>query len=150
MNITDNFTLEELIRSDYATRNNINNTPADNEILENLNLLAHSLEYVRSVIGKPLIITSGYRSPKVNSGIGGSKTSSHMRGLAADFVVSGFDPKCICKIIEEHSPQIAYDQLIQEGHWTHISFADFDSFPRREALTAVFGNGAVKYLKGIR
>ena len=84
MQLTPNFSLEQLIHSETAERERIDNTPAP-EIVKNLRLLAQGLEQVRTLIGFPLDISSGYRCPRLNSRVGGAKTSQHTRGQAADF-----------------------------------------------------------------
>lgn len=149
MNLTNNFTLEELTASPYALRNGLNNQPTDHEVLINLQVLAEGLERVRGVIDCPIHVTSGYRSPKVNAGVGGAKTSAHMRGLAADILVANIAPKALCKIIEANKDVILFDQLIYEGTWTHIAFAE-DAEPRLQVLTALFKPGKiVEYVKGV-
>lgn len=144
-----NFTIEELCHSDTATRKGIDNSP-DAEALANLDILIAGLERVREVLGKPMHINSGYRGPKLNAAIGGSKTSAHMKGLAADFVCPQFGtPLEICKALQAHAEEIRFDQIIQEGTWVHVAFADVDQIPRGEILTANFHNGGVTYSRGL-
>jgi len=145
-----NFTLDELTHSDTAIRKGIANTP-DMEALTNLlDVLMPGLERVRSVLGMPMIISSGFRGPKLNAAVGGSSKSAHMRGLACDFTSPKFgDPAAVCKYIMLMHKSINYDQLINEGKWVHIGFADVDQPPRGEVLTAHFSNGNVTYTKGI-
>ena len=121
MNLSSHFTLEELTRSETALRKGLDNTP-DAETVSNLTVLASGLEEVRALLGQPLHINSAYRGPKVNSAVGGSKNSAHMRGYAADFVCPGFGtPQEICHAIMDST--IQYDQLIHEFNaWVHISF----------------------------
>lgn len=84
MNITRNFTLEELVRSPTASRLSIPNTPSES-VMHNLILLCNNiLQPLRNAYGKPIIVNSGYRSPELNKAIGGAKNSQHMRGQAAD------------------------------------------------------------------
>lgn len=149
MNLSEHFTFEELTSSDYAIRHSINNVPTDQDVVANLHTLAQGLERVRQLIGMPLHVSSGYRCPKLNASIGGSKTSAHMRGLAADIVVAGFEPIDICRMLEAHQEDIGYDQVIQEGSWTHVAFADPEDSPRGEILTAHFGQGGVTYTRGL-
>ena len=136
MNLSSNFTLAELTRSEVALRKGLDNTP-DAEITANLVELANTLERVRELLGHPIHINSAYRGPKVNAAVGGSKNSAHMRGYAADFTCAGYgDVSAICRAIMDSS--IAYDQLIHEfGAWVHISF---DPQMRRMNLT-IDGNG---------
>jgi hypothetical protein len=135
MNLTEHFTLEELIRSDYATRKYIDNRP-DADILENLKILAQGLERIRRILCVPLIISSGYRCPKLNTAIGGSRSSAHMQGLAADFTAPAYgDPTEVVAALIERKSDINYDQVILEfpdrGGWVHVGFADS---PRGQAL----------------
>ena len=131
MHLSANFTLEELTRSEVALRKGLDNTP-DAETIANLTELALALEKVRDLLGKPIHINSAYRGPKVNSAVGGSKTSAHMKGYAADFVCPAFGtPQDICHSIMDST--IDYDQLIHEfGSWVHLSI---DPQMRRMNLT---------------
>jgi len=123
MNLSKNFTLAELTVSDWASRNNIDNTPPG-MIEANMKMLAEKLEEVRAVLGQAVYVNSGYRSPKVNKAIGGKPTSSHQYGLAADIRSPYGDPMAVCSAIEKSG--IKFDQLILEfptpegGGWTHI------------------------------
>ena len=149
MSFSDYFSFEELCASDYATRHNISNTP-DHEVFESIRVLAAGLERVRSVLSVPMHINSGYRSPKLNSALGGSKNSAHMRGLAADFTAVRLGtPKDICAMIMTHAKEIGFDQIIQEGAWVHIAFPDAGEEPRYEVLTAKFGSGPTTYERGL-
>ena len=140
MNLSPHFTLEELTHSEIAVRKGIANTP-DADTVENLKVLASSLERVRHVLGSPIIVSSGYRSPKVNSTVGGSPTSSHLFGYAADFICPGFGtPREICEAIRASG--IDYDQIIEEGTWVHFSA---DPRMRRIALQAKFSGGKASY-----
>ena len=116
-----NFKLSELIYSDTAIKNNINNMP-DIESLDNLlNLICYCLQPVRDLIAKPMIITSGYRNKKANRLIGGVSNSQHLLGQAADFKVSTIKPSQIIEIIK--NSDIEFDQLINEhNQWVHISY----------------------------
>lgn len=150
MNLTEHFTFEELCSSDYAERHGINNVPTDGEVLENLHTLAAGMERIRASLGKPIFINSGYRSPKLNTAIGGSKSSKHMVGLAADFRVAGMTPREVCMHLSTRMDDLDIDQLIFENTWTHVSFTEVDQAPRREVLTAVFKAGEpTRYVKGV-
>lgn len=143
MNLSPHFTLDELIFSEYAARHNINNEPPE-RIVENLRFLASKLEEVRAVLQAPMVVSSGYRSPALNDAVGGSLTSQHRYGLAADFVAPRFgNPFEVASAIA--ASEIAFDQLIHEyGKWVHISFVRRD--PRRQTLT-IFNPG--RYTPGI-
>jgi hypothetical protein len=133
MNLSENFTLEEMIASETASRHHIDQTPS-NEVLMNLRRLALFLEDVRKLLGKPLHINSAYRSPLANEAVGGKKTSQHCRGTAADIKVKGMTPNEVVAAIVKSGLQ--YDQVIREfDAWTHISIPNGkDIAPRKQAL----------------
>lgn len=140
------FSLAELVASQTAVRKGIDNTPSAVEV-ENLRRLAQVLETVRDLLGGvPIQISSGYRCPALNQAIGGSQTSVHCKGLAADFVAPRFGaPLEVATAIRDSG--LPYDQLIHEyGRWVHLGLADDGMPPRREVLS-FFGNG---YLPGLR
>lgn len=143
-NLTEHFTLDEFTESQTATRKGIANKPSAAEI-NNLRRVAEVLEQVRALYGRPLTISSGYRSAALNAAVGGSKTSAHLRGLAADINVPGVSPRDLALKIRDSG--IPFDQLIHEGTWVHIGLAD--GAPRREVLTAHFGSGPTSYTHGI-
>ena len=134
MKLTKHFTFEELTASDIAARHGIDNTPTSSVVLNNLKTLAEGLESVRALLGKPVIINSGFRSVMVNSLLGSKPTSQHTKGLAADFVCPAFGtPRKIVKKIV--SSDINYDQVILEfDRWIHISFCEEGFKPRKQAL----------------
>lgn len=115
-----NFSLSELIKSDVAKRNNINNFPDVNSLDNLLNLIFYCLQPVRNLLKKPVIITSGYRNKRLNKLVGGVINSQHISGCAADFVVFGLENDKIISLIKQSS--IEFDQLINEKNWIHISY----------------------------
>lgn len=124
---TLNFKMSELIHSDTAVRNNINNMPDINSLDCMLNLITFVLQPLRQKIGKPMIINSGYRNYQVNKLVGGAvdkngnPTSQHCKGQAVDFIINGMRPASIIDFIKRSG--IEYDQLINEyDKWVHISF----------------------------
>ena len=116
-----NFSLSELIYSNTAIKYNINNMP-DLKALDNLlNLIFYCLQPLREKIGKPIIISSGYRCEKVNHLIGGASNSQHLSGCAADFRISDMEIQTAIDYIIKSG--IEYDQLINEhNRWIHISY----------------------------
>jgi len=149
MNLTLNFTLEEFCESDNAVRAGINNTIVDHHILENAKRMCSVLEIVRAYAKRPVDISSGYRNVETNKLAGGSQTSAHTKGLAADIKIKGLTPKEVCLMIL--STNIEFDQLIYEGAWTHIGLSEAGTKPRRQILTAIFKKGEkTKYIEGIR
>lgn len=141
MNLTPHFTLAEMTVSQTAARKGLSNEPTE-RALENLIKTAYVMEDVRALLGgKPISISSGYRSIAVNKAVGGSNTSAHVDGLACDFICPAFgSPLAICKIIAKSG--IKFDQLIEEGTWVHISI---DPRMRQQVLT--MRNG--KYSMGL-
>ena len=134
MNLTPNFTLDELTASESAERNGWDNSPNDAE-LENLKRLADFLEQVKVVLGgKPVMINSAFRSKKVNDAVGSKDTSQHRIGCAADIRVPGMTPDQVVKAVIASG--IGYDQVIREfDRWTHISIPNsVDTSPRKQAL----------------
>jgi hypothetical protein len=146
MKLSEHFMLDEFTFSQAAIRNAIPNIPSP-EIIGNLKETADGMEKVRGLLGnKPISVTSGYRSPKLNAAVGGSKTSAHMNGYACDFICPAYGkPIDIVKKIA--SSDLEFDQVIQEGTWVHISFAPET---RKKVLTALFlGDGKVRYSEGV-
>jgi hypothetical protein len=131
MQLTPNFSLEQLTYSETAQRERIDNTP-DADIVDNLRRLAEGLERVRILTGFPLEISSAYRSPELNRRVGGAASSQHTQGLAADFTCTEFGPPVdIIKAIRDSD--IDFDQCILEyAKWVHISFS---KQPRGRVLT---------------
>lgn len=134
MKLSAHFDLQEMLISETAVRLGLDNNPPDGVFL-NLIQLANFLEDVRVLLGHPILISSGYRSPAVNKAIGGAAKSHHMRGMAADFICPGFgEPLAVCQKIASSSLQ--YDQCIHEfGRWVHLGI-DPQPWMRRENLTA--------------
>ena len=134
MNLSPNFTLEELTVSQTAVRRGFDNTPNASEIA-NLVRVAALLEEVRALVKKPITVNSGFRSKQVNDAVGSRDTSQHRIGCAADIRVPGMTPR---EVVEACiAANIGYDQIIEEfGSWTHISVPNTASTaPRRQALT---------------
>jgi len=134
MNLTQHFTFEELYASEIADRNNIDNTPTDPKVLNNLKALALNLESVRRLLGKPIHINSAYRCLAVNALLGSKPTSAHIKGLAADIICPAFGtPIDIMRSII--ASNIQYDQVILEfDRWVHIGFTEDDQKPRLQKL----------------
>ena len=131
MNLSPNFTLEELTHTDHRE---FDNTPNDEE-MANLVRLAEFMEKVKEVLGgRPIIVNSAFRSAEVNRAVGSSDRSQHRRGTACDFRVPGMTPDQVVRaIIEANLP---FDQCIREfDRWTHVSIPNTeDANPREMAL----------------
>lgn len=152
MNLSENFKLAEFTRSQTATRLGIDNDPTKAHVDNMRKLCAHILEPLRAHFKRPVRLSSGYRSSALNMRIGGSKSSQHSKGEAADLEVVGVPNIEVAKYIRDN---LAFDQLILEGAvrsdptagWVHVSYGERH---RRDVLTATFTGGKVSYRKGIR
>jgi zinc D-Ala-D-Ala carboxypeptidase len=131
MNLTKNFTLEELTITDHRE---FDNTPNASETA-NLTRLADFLEQVKEAVGgKAVMVNSAFRSAKVNASVGSKDTSQHRLGCAADIRVPGMAPDAVVKAIM--AAKLPFDQLIREfDRWTHISIPnDSNGKPRGQVL----------------
>lgn len=144
---------DELIVSQYATRHNIDNTPDENQ-LKNMIRLAWFLETLRTKIREKvnaravLFISSGLRVEKLNTGIGGSKTSAHVKGLAADISCNVLSPLALAEFIRDNMVEEGFDQVIHEfGRWVHLGLAE--RHPRLQILTASKREGRTYYESGL-
>ena len=118
------FTIAEICKSDTAVRKNIDNSPTS-EIINNLEqLVRYILDPLREKYGKPIRVNGAYRCPELNKAVGGSKTSQHMTGQAADITVgtSEQNKRLFQLIIDLDLP---FDQLIDENKfkWIHVSYS---------------------------
>lgn len=119
MKLTDNFTLAELT----VTSTGLSNTPNTQQIQNLQDLCTNVLQPARNILGRPITVTSGFRSLAVNRAVGGSTTSDHAHGKAADLVCT--DNKKLFEILESMDN---FDQLIWEfgsdsrPEWVHVSY----------------------------
>tara|TARA_R110000822_G_scaffold194184_1_gene332450 strand:- start:287 stop:751 length:465 start_codon:yes stop_codon:yes gene_type:complete len=152
MNLSANFTLKELTKSDTATRLGLDNTP-DDEALENLKTLCEKvLQPVREHFGKSVTVNSAYRSPESNAAVNGSKSSDHCKGMAADIEIVGVANPDLAQWIMDN---LDYTQLILEFYtqgqpnsgWVHVSYNP-EKLTKQE-LTAVKVAGKTQYLNGL-
>ena len=128
MRISANITYAEAFKSQSAVRHKIKNTTNDPEILKNMKHVAENVfEKIRAHFGKPIGISSFYRSPELNKIVGGSPTSQHATGEAIDIdadIFGGLTNKQIFDFIKNN---LEYDQLIWEygteknPAWVHVS-----------------------------
>lgn len=146
--LTPHFTLSEFLHSETAVRLSLFNSPRPPVLRAIREVLAPGMQRIRDLLGQPISVSSGYRSPVVNKAIGGSATSQHTRGEACDFTAPGYGtPLAICRAIVANKSKIGFDQLIFEGAWVHVSFVA--GAPRGQVLTAHFGGGGVRYTPGL-
>lgn len=130
MRLSRNFTYEELTRSATAERKGLRNRPKTKEeesvVIENLKALCMEvLQPLRDYLGKPVVISSGYRSEEVNKAVGGVKRSQHLRGEAADIHVENTEQLIV--IMHFIMDNCDFDQLIWEknktgAQWVHVSY----------------------------
>ena len=148
MQLSKNFSLQELIKSQTAERKGIDNTPST-EHQENLKLLCTSiLQPIRAQFSRVVSVSSGYRSPELCTAIGSKITSQHARGEAADFEIFGLSNKTLADYIDS---ELHYDQLILEywkesdpnSGWVHCAYSESNN--RRQYLRAYKENGSTKY-----
>ena len=143
MKITNNFSLKELISSDTAKRENISNMPGSREMSNLVSLCNNVLQPLREFMGRPIKINSGYRSPKLNTKIGGSRTSSHMKGEASDIECQDdrLNIKMFKYILEnlEFDQCIIYKSVYGRPRFVHVSYSKTEN--RNQALLKRDGGG---------
>ena len=149
--LSPNFTLEELVHSDYALRHNIDNSTDDANILAALRALAvNVLEAIRAQFG-PFLPTSGYRCPQLNRAIGGAANSQHMKGEAVDIVIPTVTRYELALWLQQN---LEFDQLILELYtpgqrnsgWVHCSFVERGA-NRKQSLT--YPPATHQYISGL-
>jgi hypothetical protein len=152
MNLTANFSLHELTKSETALRMGLDNTPGEAEIAS-LKLLAEKvLQPVRNHFGKGVKCNSGFRASAVNQATGGSKSSDHVKGQAADIEIPGVPNAELAQWIMDN---LEYTQLILEFYtpgipdsgWVHVSY-DPNNLKKQE-LTAMKVAGKTQYVPGL-
>ena len=127
MKLSDNFTLAELVKSQTAERCGIDNNPDKEQISNLVSLCENVLQPIRNYFDKPVVITSGFRSPELSQKIGSSSRSQHCKGQAADIEIFGIGNKELSDWINDNCE---FDQLILEFHneddpnsgWVHVSY----------------------------
>ena len=152
MNLTANFTLEELVKSETALRHDIDNTPGEAEIANLKTLCEKVLQPVRDHFQRGVKVNSGFRHPEVNAKVGGSKTSDHCKGQAADIEIPGIANADLAVWIMDN---LTYTQLILEFYtpgvpdsgWVHVSYDPANL--KKQNLTATKRDGKTVYLNGL-
>jgi len=152
MQLTNNFSLAEMVKSDTALRHDMDNTPGEAEIANLKTLCEKVLQPVRDHYGVGVKVNSGYRSPDVNSKVGGSRTSDHCRGQASDIEIPGVPNADLAVWIMEN---LDYTQLILEFYtpgvpdsgWVHVSYDPANL--KKQVLTATKKDGKTVYLPGL-
>ena len=155
MQITEHFSFKELTRSETARRLGLQNVPSAAE-MANIQYTAEQLEKIRAYVGRGIVVTSCFRSERVNKAVGGSPTSAHRFGLAADCDAIGLTSLAFAKEIIKMRDEgkITFDQLILEfpergdGAWVHVGFRR-NSPMRNQIMTATKKNGKTVYFPGL-
>ena len=152
MTLTANFTLSEMVKSDTALRHDMDNTPGEVEISNLKTLCEKVLQPVRDHFQTGVKVNSGFRHPEVNAKVGGSKTSDHCKGQAADIEIPGIANADLAVWIMDN---LDYTQLILEFYtpgvpdsgWVHVSYDPANL--KKQNLTATQKDGKTVYLNGL-
>ena len=152
MQLTNNFSLAEMVKSDTALRHDMDNTPGEAEIANLKTLCEKVLQPIRDHFQTGVKVNSGFRHPEVNAKVGGSKTSDHCKGQAADIEIPGIANADLAVWIMEN---LTYTQLILEFYtpgvpdsgWVHVSYDSANL--KKQNLTATKRDGKTVYLPGL-
>ena len=153
MKLSNNFSLNEMVKSQTAERKGINNNPNEDQI-ESLQALCNNLlQPIREHFDKVVSVSSGFRSAELCQAIGSSVNSQHAKGQAADFEIFGISNQELAHYIDKN---LDYDQLILEywkpdeknSGWVHCSYKK-EGTNRGSKLTALRINGKTQYKKGL-
>ena len=150
--LTKNFSLAELTKSETALRHDMDNTPGAAEIANLTELAGKVLQPVRDHYAKGVKVNSGFRHPDVNAKVGGSKTSDHCKGQAADIEIPSVPNAELAQFIADN---LEFTQLILEFYtpgisdsgWVHVSY-DPNNL-KKQVMTATKQNGKTVYLPGL-
>ena len=142
-----------MTKSEFALRNYIDNTPNEEQIQALMALAQNVLQPVRDHFKKGVKCNSGFRAPAVNRAVGGSATSDHCKGQAADIEIPGVSNYELAKWIVDNLKftQVIlefYTQGVPDSGWVHVSYDP--SKLKNEALTAVKKDGRTVYLNGLQ
>jgi hypothetical protein len=152
MNLTKNFTLAEMTKSETALRHGLENNPGEQELAAMKLLAEKVLQPVRDHFKRGVKVNSAYRHPDVNQRVGGSRNSDHTRGQAADIEIPGVANADLAQWIKDN---LEFRQLILEFYtpgipdsgWVHVSYVAEDN--KKEVLTATRKDGKTVYLPGL-
>jgi zinc D-Ala-D-Ala carboxypeptidase len=152
MKLTENFSLSEMIKSETASRRGLDNTPGDAEIANLKTLAEKVLQPIRNHYKRGVHVNSGFRHPEVNAAVGGSKTSDHCKGQAADIEIPGVANADLAEWIKNN---LEFTQLILEFYtpgipdsgWVHVSYDK--SNLKKQVMTALKENGKTVYKPGL-
>jgi hypothetical protein len=150
MQLSENLSLAEVMRSETAKRKGVSNMPTP-EHIENFKKLAENIfQPIREHFGKPIHISSGYRSAALNKAIGGASSSQHCTGEAIDIDMDG-TAITNAEIFNYIKNNLSFDQLIWEfgtdknPDWVHVSYESTGK-QRKQILKAVKQGGKTSYV----
>ena len=149
MKISANLTLKEVSKSLTATRRGIDNEPKGEHLTSLINLANNVFQPIREHFGKPIFVSSGYRSPELNKAIGGSKTSQHCKGEAIDIDNDAREYPSNADIFWYVYDHLEFDQMIWEfgddnnPSWVHVSYKSEGN--RKQVLKASKSKGRTVY-----
>lgn len=151
--MTKNFSLAELTKSETALRLSIENQPDDEQLNNLLLLCANVLQPVRDHFGKGVKVNSALRTIPVNRAVGSSDSSHHVKGMAADIEIPGVPNAELAEYIRDHLPHTQvilefYTQGIPDSGWVHVSYDPQNL--KHQSLTAIKKDGKTVYLEGIQ
>jgi len=152
MKLSPNFSLNELTQSETALRKGLNNEPTQETVSALQLLVVNVLQPIRDHYAKGVKVNSGYRSPQVNASVGGSLTSDHCKGQAADIEIPGVANAELAEYIKD---TLQFTQLILEFYtpgvpdsgWVHVSYDPANL--KKQVMTAVKRDGKTVYLPGL-
>ena len=152
MNLSPNFTLSEMTKSETALRHGMENTPNQEQISNMQALAVNVLQPIRDHYKRGVKVNSGFRHPDVNARVGGSRTSDHTRGMAADIEIPGVANAELAEWIQQN---LDYTQLILEFYtpgvpdsgWVHVSYDPANL--KKQVLTAMREGGKTVYKPGL-
>jgi zinc D-Ala-D-Ala carboxypeptidase len=152
MKLSPNFSLAEMTKSETASRRGMDNIPNQEQITNMQVLAVNVLQKVRDHYGRGVHVNSGFRHPDVNAAVGGSRTSDHTRGMAADIEIPGVANADLAEWIQQN---LDFTQLILEFYtpgipdsgWVHVSYDPANL--KKQSLTAMRENGKTVYKPGL-
>ena len=150
--LTRNFSLHELTKSETALRHDMENEPGSVEIANLVDLAAKVLQPIRDHYAKGVKVNSGFRHPDVNAKVGGSRTSDHCKGMAADIEIPGVANAELAQWVKDN---LEFTQLILEFYtpgipdsgWVHVSYDPKNL--KKQVMTATKKDGKTVYLPGL-
>jgi len=150
--LSPNFTLSEMVKSETAVRKGLPNIPGEKEVANLKALCENVLQKVRDHYGKGIHVNSGFRHPEVNAAVGGSKTSDHCMGQAADIEIPGVANGDLAQWIVDNCEfrQVIlefYTPGVPDSGWVHVSYVPGDN--KKQVLTALRENGKTVYKPGL-